>query len=469
MRRDEQTREPTTVGRCGMPDPADRTGFAFRCSWTRTSLTYAFDLDTPDIPGSAEFQAVAAAFSTWAAATPFTFTEVTPRQHPDILIGWRGADDSDYPQIGLAHSDYPPGCGFISDDLPRPLHFNDINNWAVGQVSFSYDVESVALHEIGHLLGLEHSADPDAVMQPTISVRVIRRVLAPDDLAAIRQLYPTVLPTEGVFTIRQKSSGRFLDAHEIEEKDFRLVTRPAQDDDTQRWLLRPVAAVHTIRHKNSGRFLDADQFGFGGFRAVTRPATSDDAQRWIVTRISIGSVTLRELSNNRFLDAYEVAEQDFAALTRPAADNDSQRWFMSSTGPHTFTLQQRSSGRFLDAHEIAARNFAVVTRPAQTDETQRWIFAPAGTICTLQQVSSGRFVDAHEIAAKDFAVVTRPPQSDETQHWMLIPSDEGHFTIRQLSSGRFLDAYGGADHDFGVVTRGRQNDDDQCWRVERIS
>src|SRR5436309_564855 len=103
------------------------------------------------------------------------------------------------------------------------------------------------------------------------------------------------MPTEGVFTIRQKSSGRFLDAHEIEQKDFGLVTRPAQDNDTQRWLQRPVAAVHTIRHKNSGRFLDADQTGFADFRLVTRPAGTDDAQRWIVMPISIGSVTIREL------------------------------------------------------------------------------------------------------------------------------------------------------------------------------
>ena len=43
-----------------------------------------------------------------------------------------------------------------------------------------------------------------------------------------------------MFTIQQKSSGRFMDAHEIEEKDFALVTRPAQNNDTQRWLIKSV-------------------------------------------------------------------------------------------------------------------------------------------------------------------------------------------------------------------------------------
>jgi hypothetical protein len=468
---DEQTRQRMTTRRCGMPDRADRTGFAFRCSWTRNNLTYAFDSGTADVAGTNEFPAVAAAFATWAAVIPFTFTEVALNQDPDIVIGWRvAADDTDFALVGaLAHADYPPGCGVISDALPKPVHFNDSEvNWSVGKAPFSYDLESAALHELGHILGLDHSDVPDAVMATPLSFASTRRVLTPDDLAGIRQLYPAVMPTEGVFTVRQKSSGRFLDAHEIEEKDFRLVTRPAQDDDTQRWVLRPVSAVHTIRHKSSGRFLDAYQTAFVDFRLVTRPAGTDDAQRWIVMPVSIGSVTIRELSNNRFLDAHEIEEKDFAAVTRPAQDDDSQRWLLSSTGHRTFTVRQRSSGRFLDAHEIAAKDFAVVTRPAQTDETQQWILGPAGTICTIHQLSSGRFVDAHEIAAKDFAVVTRPAQGDDSQFWILIPSDEGSFTIRQLSSGRFLDAYNTAGSDFGVVTRGRQNDDDQRWWVELI-
>src|SRR5262249_15638017 len=62
---DEPTRARMTTPRCGMPDPVGLTGFAARCSWTRYDLTYAFDVGTPDIAGTAEFDAVSAAFSTW--------------------------------------------------------------------------------------------------------------------------------------------------------------------------------------------------------------------------------------------------------------------------------------------------------------------------------------------------------------------------------------------------------------------
>lgn len=43
-----------------------------------------------------------------------------------------------------------------------------------------------------------------------------------------------------IVTIQQVSSGRFLDAHEISSYDYRMVTRPAQTDNTQKWRLTVV-------------------------------------------------------------------------------------------------------------------------------------------------------------------------------------------------------------------------------------
>jgi hypothetical protein len=40
--------------------------------------------------------------------------------------------------------------------------------------------------------------------------------------------------------MQQLSNGRFADAHEHAGEDFRLVTRTAQNNDTQRWIIRPV-------------------------------------------------------------------------------------------------------------------------------------------------------------------------------------------------------------------------------------
>ena len=381
-----------------MPDLINGIEFVTRCSWPTPQLTFAFEDGTADTAG--EFGAVRAAFASWAAAVPVLFTEVGRTQSPDVAIDWRPANDPDHSMIGgiLAHSDFPPGCGVISDALPKPVHFDDSEHaWSVGAVPGAFDIETVALHELGHILGLQHSDVPGSVMFPTVDDNTTNRVLTPDDLAGIRSLYPTAVLANGTYTVRQKSSGRFLDAHEIEEKDFALVTRPVQDNDTQRWTLTQVGTVFVIRQKNSGRFLDAHESSDDDFRIVTRTAESNASQKWVAMPDVAGSVTLRQLSNRRFMDAHEIEEKDFALVTRPAQGNDTQRWTLTPAGTNTFTIRQRSNGRFMDAHEIASKDFLVVTRPAQNNDTQRWVMSPVGAVYTIVQKSSQRFVDAHEI------------------------------------------------------------------------
>lgn len=62
--------------------------------------------------------------------------------------------------------------------------------------SGTYDLESVLVHEIGHLLGLDHSGVIGATMQPLLGVNnlygvqaFIVRTLSEDDIAAVRTLY----------------------------------------------------------------------------------------------------------------------------------------------------------------------------------------------------------------------------------------------------------------------------------------
>jgi hypothetical protein len=468
---DDQTRAQMTTHRCGMPDLVDGVAFSTRCSWPNPSLTFAFEDGTSDIPGNAELQAMRNAFATWAAAVPVTFTEVAATQNPDVLIDWRPANDPDHSMVGgvLAHADFPPACGVITNALPKPVHFDDSEHqWVIGAVANAFDVETVGLHELGHILGLQHSDVPGSVMFPSVAANFTKRTLTADDLGGIRELYPTSLLERGVYTVRQQSTGRFMDAHEIQEKDFRLVTRAAQNNDTQRWELAPEGAVHLIRQRSSGRFLDAHEIAAQDFRLVTRPAQNDATQRWVVMPAGDGSFTIRQLSNLRFADAHEIAGEDFRLVTRPAQNDATQRWTLSNIGANTFTLRQKSSGRFVDAHEIAGNDFSVVTRAAQDNDTQRWIFAQVGAVYTVRQKSNGRFMDAHEIAEKDFAAVSRTAQNDDTQRWLVLAAPGGTFTIQQLSNGRFLNAHNSQEKDFSVVTRPAQGNGTERWFFEKV-
>ncbi|KAL3723199.1 hypothetical protein ACJRO7_035387 [Eucalyptus globulus] len=82
--------------------------------------------------------------------TAFTFNEVSSDETPDVSIGFYSSFHGDTqpfdgPGRILAHSTYP-NFGLSHYDVDEP--------WSVNSSPTQLDLESVALHEIGHLLGL---------------------------------------------------------------------------------------------------------------------------------------------------------------------------------------------------------------------------------------------------------------------------------------------------------------------------
>lgn len=199
---DERTREVMTFPRCGLPDMTAGAAFSTTCKWNKTDITFAFDTGTAQSPGVSAFDAIRAAFSTWAGAIPLNFKEVGAADGPDVQIGWRPASDPDVAGTGnslvggvLAHADFPPGCSVVTNALPKPVHFDDEEHtWVIGAVAGGFDVETVGLHELGHILGLAHSSVPNAVMAPTVAPNFTKRALTADDIAGAQSLYGTVAP-----------------------------------------------------------------------------------------------------------------------------------------------------------------------------------------------------------------------------------------------------------------------------------
>jgi Matrixin len=161
-----------------------------------------------------EFQAaVARAFATWEAVPTATvafqfggFTSAAPFEDDDrTVLGFQ-----DRPELERVLG----ATGFLVDVLTgeiveSDIFFNTTFEWstaAAGQ-SGRFDLESTAVHEIGHLLGLGHSALGETEVQPTGGRRVIAsaavmfpislgrgntadRELQPDDIAGISDVYP---------------------------------------------------------------------------------------------------------------------------------------------------------------------------------------------------------------------------------------------------------------------------------------
>ncbi|KAL6287963.1 hypothetical protein ACE6H2_012353 [Prunus campanulata] len=70
------------------------------------------------------------------------------------------------------------------------FHYDADETWVVGAVPGGMDLETVALHEIGHLLGLERSSVEGAVMLPGIRAGFTQSLHA-DDIQGIKALYNT--------------------------------------------------------------------------------------------------------------------------------------------------------------------------------------------------------------------------------------------------------------------------------------
>jgi hypothetical protein len=182
--------------------------------WTQFPIRYFISNVTVAGVSSQQFQAaITAAFTTWHAventqtsSTFVGFVQARPFVEDGMnVIGYLSQPGQDRTLAATTFTvDETDGRILESD-----IYFNTIFPWSTAEAGATdrYDVQSIALHEIGHLLGLSHSAlgeteligggrrviAAESVMFPIAFTRgnIADRTLKADDIAGISDIYGT--------------------------------------------------------------------------------------------------------------------------------------------------------------------------------------------------------------------------------------------------------------------------------------
>jgi len=150
-------------------------------------------VDTNALPAGSQITAIQNAAASWnSTGSNFTFTYAgtttilpttspSPSEDNNNVIGWNPTIDGSGDPFAIAWVFFYCENGLVTE---ADIELDESKNWSTGASvpGTDFDVETVALHEMGHALGLDHTTESAAVMWATLATGDSKRVLHGDDI-----------------------------------------------------------------------------------------------------------------------------------------------------------------------------------------------------------------------------------------------------------------------------------------------